>query len=167
MNNIPKPERAQTIVDLHRKGYSSIEIRRKLCPNRPNRDMKVVTNVLKTPDLYDTYIDQVAVDRAWMGDRKVWESMTHYERKAMMDRVFMFYDNDWLHPRFPGVRAVNWGVKRGFGFGGKRDESQGWIVLLAEELGEHPQRFLRVVNKRKQIRRDRSRANWADNLAAQ
>jgi len=104
---------------------------------------------------------------SWMGDREVWECMTHYERKAMMDRVFMFYDNDWLHPRFPGVRAVNWGVKRGFGFGGKRDESQGRIVLLAEELGEHPQRFLRVVNKRKQIRRDRSRANWADNLAAQ
>jgi hypothetical protein len=152
---LPAPEVTRKLLALHRKGLGSWEIRKIAFPSHPERYKVVLDSILTDPDKYDTDIDQVALDRAWAGDRRVWEGMTYYERQAFVDRLEKARDDDELNPRFPGRTAIQKDLSCGYGFGVKRGMEKGWIALLAEELGEPSERFLNILNKRRA--RDRER----------
>jgi hypothetical protein len=137
---------------MTRRGYSSLEIRKVVYPgNRHNRYHTIVNKIIANADMYDTYIDEVAVERAWMGDRAVWEAMTNYERQALVSKIEEAYYAGKPHPHYPGSRPVGWGSNKnvGWGFGVEKEHSEGWLSLLATELGEHPKRFLRVIDRRR------------------
>lgn len=151
MTKLPDRERTQKIVDLARKGYTSLEIRKIVYPGgRHNRYHTGVSKIMANPEMYDTYIDEVAIERAWMGDREVWENMTYWERLVLVTKIEEAYYAGRPHPRYPGSRPVGWGASQGgFGFGVEVEYRDGWMSLLAAELGEHPKRFLRIVDRRR------------------
>jgi hypothetical protein len=152
---LPEVGSTQRVVELHRKGLGSWAIRKVVWPQHPERKRVVVESILSDPEKYDTHIDEVAVERAFRGDRKVWANMTHYERRALIDKVEEHYNADRGNPRWPEAHTQGQGAV-GYGLGAPIGEQKSWVLLLCEELGEPPYRFLDILSARR--RRARAKA---------
>ena len=144
---LPEIETTQKVVELHRQGLGTWAIRKVVWPKHPERKRVVVASILSDPEKYDTHIDEVAVERAFHGDRKVWQNMTYYERRALIDKVDEQYNADRPNPRWPGAHAQGQGAV-GYGLGLPIGEKS-WVVLLCEELGEPAFRFSDILSARR------------------
>lgn len=146
-SNLPRPERASIILTGHRRGDSITDIARALSPTgRSNGGVfPVIRNVLADPEMYDPHVDEVAVERAFHGDRDTWDAMTHYERAALVDLVIEKAESGATNSGWPGHPAMYPGAEI--------DHERGWVYLLAERLGMSPHRFRKTKNKRASARR--------------
>jgi len=137
LRRLPKPERAQTIVDGLRKGTPPLTIGKALDKQCASNALKLINAIAKDVDAYDTFIDEVAVDRAYGGDRAVWVALTHYERQACVDRLLGRALAGLTHYGWPNLVAAEQGCELG------------WLGLWAEQVGEDPKRFTRLLISRR------------------
>lgn len=82
--SLPSADEVRSVQGFHRAGWKPGAIARKVFG--ADAHAKVVREIIATPEMYDPYVDQVAVSRALQGDRNVWASMTHYERREALLR---------------------------------------------------------------------------------
>jgi hypothetical protein len=61
---------------------------------------------------FSPHIDEVAVERAYDGDREVWLTLTHYERQIVLDRLLALLQGGVPHRKWPdieqGVGLTQW-----------------------------------------------------------
>ena len=133
--SLPAPERAQRIVDLARQGHDAATITTKVITNRKHAFYvrKTVDRVMADVDAYDTHIDDVAVTRAYQGDKAVWDALTHYETVACIDLLMGRALVGKTHVTFPHVPAVDIGPEFG------------WLGLWAQLVGEDPRLMGRML----------------------
>ena len=135
---LPEPKRAQRIVDLARKGMTGKQIRNIVCDKTNHQYVgKLVDKILADVDSYDTLVDDVAVQRAYMGDPVAWRACTRYERAAcvdrLMDRALLGKD----HMRWSGLEPTEWGG------------ANGWVAEWALSVGESPLRIGQILVARR------------------
>jgi hypothetical protein len=57
-------------------------------------------------------IDEVAIERAYDGDREVWLTLTHYERRIVLDRLLELLESGQPHRKWPdaeqGIGLTQW-----------------------------------------------------------
>ena len=134
---LPEPAKAQTIVDCARSGMTSQQITVAIRGHNDPHEQHMVERVLQDVDRFDTDVDDVAVARAYGGDRPVWDALTHYERRACIDLVMDRALARKTHKCWPGLPPTELG--RGLG----------WLGLWACEVGEQPERMARILHKRR------------------
>ena len=140
-HKLPNRARCQFIVDSARKGHNVRTITIAIAGHDRTDVRATVRRVLTDVDSFDTYVDAVAVQRAYGGDRPVWEALTRLERKLVLDRVMVRALAGGYHPRWFGVPATQDSV----GLEGR----PGWVSLWAESVGEAPYRMARILNARR------------------
>ena len=86
---------------------------------------------------YNPDIDEVAVERAYDGDREVWINLTHYERVIVMDRLRAVWNGTRPHRKWPDVEVGN------------------GIIEWAASVGETEQR---ITNRGRELSGQRSGA---------
>lgn len=145
--HLPKPESVDRIVGWYRQGLSVAEAKyqyRKCQGGYRGGDALVVERVYREPDRYDTYIDPVAIARAFNGDRTVWDAMTYYEQNHLITLVAKRAVAGKTHPRWPGnppyLEKAKESAARGCAL-------QGWLVLLAGELGIQSSSFRNAADQ--------------------
>lgn len=47
----------------------------------------VVSRCLRAPEMFDDYVDEIAVDRCMAAEPGIWETLTYRERNAVLDRT--------------------------------------------------------------------------------
>ena len=141
---LPAPKRAQFIVDSARKGHTARRITVDIAGHNRVDVRATVDRVLADVDSYDTFVDDVAVDRAYQGDRAVWVALTRLERRAVVDRVTGRALAGKDHMNWPGLRAADAGCELG------------WVGLWAEAVGEHPRRMVALVASRRGALKERA-----------
>lgn len=134
---LPSPERAQFIVDQLRAGVDPRDISRAINRKNTVEVRHTIAAIGQDVDAYDTFIDDVAVERAYKGDRPVWLALTHYERRACLDLLMGRALAGRDHIRWPGLPAVEPGCE------------PGWLGLWAVEVGEPPRRWVRILVARR------------------
>ena len=77
--HLPAPVRADFILDLERCGLEPESTRRLYYKRFGYGETTIIDKVYADPERYDTYLDQTAIIRAFDGDDKVEERLTHYE----------------------------------------------------------------------------------------
>ena len=87
---------------------------------------------------YDTDIDEVAVQRAYEGDQGAWLTLTHYERRACLDKLMERGLAGKGHVRWPELPAVEVGWVE-----------LGWLDYWCEAVGEDQYKFRRMLNRRR------------------
>jgi len=138
---LPTPARAQLIVDALRKGTPPLAIGKRLDKRNPYNPLPIINRIAADIDRYDTDIDEVAVQRAYEGDQACWLTLTHYERRACLDRLMERGLAGKGHVRWPELPAVEVG----------RVEL-GWLDYWCEAVGEDQQRFRKMLNARRAVR---------------
>ena len=141
---LPSPERAQFIVDSARKGHTARTITVAIAGHDRGDVRLGVERVMADVDSYDTHIDEVAVDRAYKGDRPVWLALTRWERRAVLDRVMGRALAGKGHIRWPGLGAADAGCELG------------WVGLWAEAVGEDPRRMVILLSARRVRSKERA-----------
>jgi hypothetical protein len=139
--NLPQPARAQHIVDGLRKGHSTRTISRSIDKKNRVDVRRVIERIAADVNRYDTDVDEVAVRRAYEGDQAAWLALTHYERRACLDRLMERGLAGKGHVRWPELPAVEFG----------RSEL-GWLDYWCESVGEDQQRFRKMLNGRRAVR---------------
>jgi len=137
LRRLPSPARSQTIVDGLRKGTPPLTIGKALDRRCASNALKLINAIAKDVDAYDTYVDEVAVDRAYGGDRAVWVALTHYERQACVDRLLGRALAGLSHKGWPNLVAAEPGCELG------------WLGLWAQSVGEDPRRFMQLLVTRR------------------
>ena len=136
-SRLPNPERAQLIVDALRKGTPPLVIGKQLDRRNPYNPLPTIGRIAKEVDAYDTFIDEVAVDRAYGGDRAGWVALTHYERRACVDRLIGRALAGMSHKGWPNLVAAESSCELG------------WLSLWAVAVGEKPRRFIKILTDRR------------------
>lgn len=144
---LPAPERAQFIVDAARKGHKARQITIDLVGSNRRDARWTVDRILADVDAFDTHIDDVAVTRAYQGDKPVWGALTRYERKACLDLVMDRALAGRTHMCWPGVPALANGAE------------PGWVGLWAVAVGERPQRLVDILQARRVAAKEHANAN--------
>jgi len=139
--NLPTPQRAQIIVDALRKGTLPLTIGRRLDPRNPWNLLPIINRIAADINRYDTDVDEVAVQRAYEGDQGAWVGLTHYERRACIDRLMERGLAGKGHVRWPDLEAVEAG----------RYEL-GWLDYWCECVGEDQHKFRQMLNRRRDAR---------------
>jgi len=137
LRRLPAPARAQAIVDGLRQGTQPLVIGKRLDRRCASNALKLINAIAKDVDAYDTYVDEVAVDRAYGGDRAVWVALTHYERRACVDRLLSRALGGLSHKGWPNLVAAEAGCELG------------WLGLWAVAVGEDPRRFMQLLVTRR------------------
>jgi hypothetical protein len=135
---LPAPERAQHIVDALRKGIPPLVIGKQLDPKRPYNPLPIIKRIAADVNNYDTDVDEVAVQRAYEGDKGAWVGLTHYERRACLNRLLDRGLAGPGHVRWPELPAVE---------AGKTE--LGWLDYWCEAVGEDQFRFRKMLNRRR------------------
>jgi len=138
---LPSPERAQLIVDALRKGTPTLVIGRRLDHRNPYNPLPIINRIAADVDRFDTDIDEVAVQRAYEGDQAAWLTLTHYERRACLDRLMERGLAGKGHVRWPDLEAVE----------ATRYEL-GWLDYWCEAVGENQDRFRQMLSRRRAVR---------------
>ena len=133
LRRLPSPARSQTIVDGLRKGTPPLVIGKTLDRRCASNALKLISAIAKDVDAFDTYIDDVAVDRAYGGDKAVWVALTHYERRACVDRLLGRALAGLSHKGWPNLVASESSCELG------------WLSLWALSVGEQPRRFIQLL----------------------
>ena len=86
---LPSPEKVAEIRQLAEDGFGITDITTMVfgLKDQGGHCRKAVVGILTNPHDFDTDVDEVAVARALQGDRAVWESLTHYERREVMIQI--------------------------------------------------------------------------------
>jgi hypothetical protein len=129
---LPSVVRSQQVVDAVRAGQDIREIARDLVGSYDAVTREFVTRVAADVDNYDTYLDEVAVQRAYEGDGDAWVALTHFERKECVYRLISRAALDKTHLRWPGLPASV------------------WLGEWASAVGESPRRFQSLLTHRHQ-----------------
>lgn len=137
LRRLPSPARSQIIVDGLRQGTPPLVIGKRLDKRCASNALHLIATIAKDVDAFDTFIDTVAVDRAYGGDRAVWVALTHYERQACVDRLLGRAQAGLTHFGWPNLVAAEQGPELG------------WLGLWAEQVGENPKRFTRLLVSRR------------------
>lgn len=132
-------ELMQRVYDLREQGVSVPRIAALV-----GRPENTVYAWIYHPERYDPYIDQVAVERALSGDRKVFDNLTLYEADEFYDRLearmaIEPYDRR-LHHKTRGTT------------GNPGTRSPHWLHDLAELLGLPVDRLRRAMQRRAEAR---------------
>lgn len=135
---LPTPKRAQHIVDALRKGTLPLVIGRQLDRRNPYNPLPIINRIAADINRYDTDIDEVAVQRAYEGDQAAWLTLTHYERRACLDRLMERGLAGKGHVRWPDLEAVEVGWVE-----------LGWLDYWCEAVGEDQNRFRKMLNRRR------------------
>jgi hypothetical protein len=130
---LPSVVRSQQVVDEYRAGKSIREIAVRLVGSEDLITREFVTRVVGDIDNYDTHLDEVAVQRAYEGDRDAWVALTHWERKECVHRIISRAALDKTHVRWPALP-----VHRDY-------DVSGWLWEWATAVGESPRRFQRLL----------------------
>jgi len=137
--NLPSPHRAQIIVDGVRKGHDVQTISKRIDKRNRVDIRRTIERVALDVNRYDTDIDEVAVQRAYEGDQAAWLTLTHYERRACLDRLMERGLAGKGHVRWPGLPPVEWGwVERG------------WLDYWCEAVGEDYAKFRKTLSRRRE-----------------
>jgi len=136
--NLPQPARAQHIVDGLRKGDSTRTISRSIDKKNRVDVRRVIERIAADVNRYDTDIDEVAVQRAYEGDQAAWLALTHYERRACLDRLMERGLAGKGHVRWPELDAVVL----------SRTEL-GWLDYWCESTGEDQNSFRDMLTRRR------------------
>ena len=139
--NLPQPARAQHIVDGLRKGDSPRTISRSIDKKNRVDVRRVIDRIAADVNRYDTDVDEVAVQRAYEGDQGAWLTLTHYERRACLDRLMERGLAGKGHVRWPELPAVEKGWVE-----------LGWLDYWCEAVGEDQNRFRKILNGRRAAR---------------
>ena len=136
--NLPSVTRAQAVVDRWRNGWSVVEITKALVGTNQANVRASVTHMVADIDNYDTYLDEVAIQRAYCGDKDAWVALTHYERKECVYRIISRASLNKTHVRWPGLPV-------------HKDKSNvpGWLDEWANAIGERPHRFQSLLTHRR------------------
>jgi len=137
LRRLPSPARSQTIVDGLRQGTPPLTIGKTLDRRCASNALKLINAIAEDVDAYDTFIDEVAVDRAYGGDKAVWVALTHYERRACVDRLLSRALAGLSHKGWPNLGAAGFGPELG------------WLGLWAEAVGENPRRYTQLLVTRR------------------
>jgi hypothetical protein len=139
-------ERAQEIFDMLDAGLPMDEIyddQRQYMKtlwnghnSRPSRDhaKQRVNTLLLNKWRYCPDLDEIAIERAFDGDREVWIALTHYERQEVIDRLYELWHACKRHRKWPD------------------DECSG-IGPWARSVGESPRRITGIRKGPDGIRR--------------
>ena len=139
--NLPSPHRAQVIVDGLRKGHDTATISKRIDKRNRVDIRRTIQRIAKDVNRYDTDIDEVAVQRAYEGDQGAWLALTHYERRACIDRLMERGLAGKGHVRWPELPAVE--------AGRVPDGERGWLDLWCECVGEDHAKFGKMLNRRR------------------
>ena len=139
--NLPSPARAQIIVDALRKGHNTRTIAKSIDRNDRPDLRRTIQRIALDVNRYDTDIDEVAVQRAYEGDQAAWLTLTHYERRACLDRLMERGLAGKGHVRWPGLPAVE--------AGRVPDGERGWLDLWCECVGEDHAKFGKMLGRRR------------------
>ena len=138
---LPSPDKVAEVKDLAKLGFDPADITVKVFGTSPNHagghQLVAVKAIIADAHGYDTDVDEVAVDRALQGDRAVWLSLTHYERREVMIRIHTRLEQERAENRedlagFPGDR---WSRKKGWPYIAPHERTPEWAELLAESFG--------------------------------
>lgn len=131
---LPAPEKADQIKELLGYGWSEQDIVDKVFGAVAPEYTMAVRGVAADPHGYDTDVDEIAVDRALQGDRDVWESLTHYERRRVLLTVAARRELEVSENREEKalVRRV---LNSSTTFKGAHDRTPPWFLALADDLG--------------------------------
>lgn len=143
LGNLPPARKVDVVRDHWRRGLpSGVAARALSSGDRPSGSIySLVRSVYAEPNMYDTYIDPVAIERALHGDRGAYEAMTYYELAALTDLIVEMANNGDTNCRWPGRKPMEAG-------GRPTEKDPGWVYLLAEVLGMEPHRFRKIKDKR-------------------
>lgn len=139
---IPR-DRVQLIFDCARAGMEMEDIAREVrrymygekVPNGLAPYKRQVERVLNDPVGWNPDVDEIAVDRAYDGDREVWLGLTYYERKQCIDMLVETYASKPFHRHWADRPAAD------------------GIVAWAESVGEPPGRIKDINTRRKERER--------------
>jgi hypothetical protein len=136
--NLPSVAHSQQVVDGWRAGQSVLDITRALVGTNEANVRHQVEHIVADVDNYDTYLDEVAIQRAYCGDRDAWVALTHYERRECVYRIISRASLNKTHVRWPGLPV-------------HKDKSNvdGWLEEWAKAVGETPHRFQSLLTHRR------------------
>jgi hypothetical protein len=106
IGNAAPRELVLAAYELREEGYSNAVIGRTL-----GVDRRVVGHWFNEPEKFDPYFDEVALERALAGERKVFDALTIYEADEFYRRVEERferepYDNKIHYPEYEGTGAA-------------------------------------------------------------
>jgi hypothetical protein len=138
---LPSVERAQFVVDAWRDGQTVLEITKGLSGWNNTVIREFVERVVADVDNHDTYLDDVAVQRAYEGDKDAWAALTHYERRECVYRIISRASLNKTHLRWPLLPVLTTAGPGGV---------LGWLAEWAMAIGEDPHRFQQLLERRRQ-----------------
>lgn len=167
LGRLPEREKVERIFQMHREGKTVEEIGKAIAIRdryvKPNRELaeRVIREGVARWDWVD---DEVAIARAYGGDREVWKNLTHYERNAVM-HLMAENSEENPHPLAVGLRRsanTNTAIADLYvDAETSGSTSVNGYVEWALAVGEEPLRIIRNLNKRRQRRAAAVRATAA------
>lgn len=138
-SRLPSRQTLLTVYDMREQGYLVREI-----ADAVGRRERTIWFWLSNPHRYDPYFDEVALERAMNGERKVYDRLTVFEMEEFYNRLEARmqvepYDNKIHHPEFGTT-----------GMAGTR--SSYWLHDLVRRLGFEPEVVMRTLRNRRQAR---------------
>lgn len=98
-----------------------------------------ITLAVENPRAWDPDLDEIAIERAYDGDKEVWLGLSHYERQECLDRLIYAYDNHPFHRAWPNLTMI--------------DGMSSW----SRSVGEPQDRVPTMANKRRFRARGKAR----------
>ena len=136
---LPSPEKVAEVKDLVALGFEVDDIVTKVfgTSDYGGHCRKAVVGIITNPHDYDTDIDEIAVARALQGDRAVWESLTHYERREVMIQI---YDRRELEAEsneadFSAFDPKTWSKRKGWQYVAPIERVPDWLTKIADAIG--------------------------------
>lgn len=124
------------IIDDYADEFLNTPMRTRDRANARARAKLWLRNFRDDPRAWDPYMDEMAIERAYMGDPEVWLTLTHLERQECLERIIGLQDRFMPHPKWPG-----------------KDARQG-VVAWLDLMGEPHDRVANILNKRRQRARN-------------
>lgn len=136
---LPSPEKVAEVRDLLELGFEVGDIVVKVFGDEDPGGTyhRAVFGIINDPHGYDTDIDEIAVARALQGDREVWASLTHYERREVMIQI---YDRRELEEAEnaadrEGFDPKVWCKQKGWQYAAPIERIPDWLIKIAEAAG--------------------------------
>jgi hypothetical protein len=66
-----------------------------------------VANILREHEAWNPFMDEERIHTAFMCDVLAYDSLTHYERRELFERLYDLHSKGLPHPKFPS-NGTNW-----------------------------------------------------------
>jgi len=137
LRRLPSPARSQIIVDGLRQGTPPLVIGKRLDKRCASNALHLIATIAKDVDAFDTFMTRLPWTGLTAATAAVWVALTHYERQACVDRLLGRAQAGLTHFGWPNLVAAEQGPELG------------WLGLWAEQVGENPKRFTRLLVSRR------------------